>query len=63
MWLGTSRRRRRIVGLTMDPSLHRWGSGSGRCVETSTGRLPAKPSDETAVLVTVRIDFNGHLHI
>ncbi len=25
-------------------SLHLWGSGSGRCAETSTGRLPAKPS-------------------
>ncbi len=44
MWPGTGRRRCRIVGLSMDPSPQLRGSGPGRCVETATGRFPAKPS-------------------
>ncbi len=54
MWPGTGRRRCRIAGLTTNPSLQLRGSGSGRCVETATGRLPAKPSSRDWVC---RCDF------
>ena len=43
------------MGLTMNPGLQHRGSGSGRCVETATGRFPAKPSSRDLVS---RCDFS-----
>ncbi len=44
MWPGTGRRKRCIVALAMNLSRQLQGSGSARCVETASGRFPAKPS-------------------